>query len=80
MPQGGDLPGQVLGVGDGPLVLLAVLLEVTRSRSSCRFCASRISGAAYEAWSDSISVRKMNGYWSKRRSPGAKMFQTHPQR
>lgn len=26
--QGGDLPGQVLGVGDRPLVLLAVLLQV----------------------------------------------------
>ena len=36
----------------------------TRSRSACRFCASRISGAAYDACSDSIRVRKMNGYGS----------------
>ena len=33
----------------------------TRSRVSCRFCASRISGAAYEACSERIRVRKMNG-------------------
>ena len=33
----------------------------TLSRNSCRFCASRISGAAYDACRLSIRVRKMNG-------------------
>ena len=33
----------------------------TLSRDSCRFCASRISGAAYDACRLRIRVRKMNG-------------------
>ena len=49
----------------------------TRSRASCRFWASRISGAAYEACSDSIRVRKMNGYSSNRGRGGPNgMFQS----
>jgi hypothetical protein len=31
----------------------------TRSRSSCRFCASRMRGAAYEACSERISVSRV---------------------
>src|SRR4051794_10723582 len=49
---------------------------VTRlSRASWRFCASRISGAAYDACRLRISVRKMNGYSSNRRCCGASVFQ-----
>ena len=47
----------------------------TRSRSAWRFCASRISGAAYDACSDSASVRKMNGYVVRAHAGGATMFQ-----
>ena len=46
----------------------------TLSRISCRFCASRMSGAAYDAWRLSMSVRKMKGNGSKRRSAGARAF------
>jgi hypothetical protein len=49
--------------------------RLTRSRSVCRFCASRISGAAYAAWSESASVRKMNGYSSNRHEVGTTTFQ-----
>jgi len=48
----------------------------TRSRSACRFCASRISGAAYDACNDRASVMNRNGYGSGRRLGGAKTF--HP--
>lgn len=53
--------------------------RLTRSRSSCRFCASRISGAAYEAWSDRARVRKMNGYSSKRSGSRREDVPDHPQ-
>ena len=47
---------------------------ITRSRSSCRFCASRISGAAYDACRLRIRVRKMKAYGSNRRCSGARAF------
>src|ERR1700684_2586494 len=37
-----------------------------RSRSSWRFCASRISGAAYAAWVEKARVSRMDGYGSQR--------------
>ncbi len=36
----------------------------TRSRSSWRFWASRISGAAYAAWVENARLSRMNGYGS----------------
>jgi hypothetical protein len=33
----------------------------TRSRSSCRFWASRIRGAAYAAWVEKARLSRMNG-------------------
>ena len=48
---------------------------ITLSRCSWRFCASRIRGAAYDAWRLSIRVRKMKGYSSHFRSAGASQFQ-----
>ena len=36
------------------------------SRSAWRFCASRISGAAYAAWVENTRLSRMNGYLSKR--------------
>ena len=53
---------------------------MTRSRSAWRFCASRISGAAYDACRLSIRVRKMNGYSSKRRSSGRERCSSRPRR
>ena len=38
----------------------------TRSRSACRFCASRISGAAYAACVENARLSRMNGYGSQR--------------
>ena len=63
-PHAGDLPGKEVHVGAALCGLLTVLSRATRSRASCRFWASRISGAAYEACNDKIRVRKMNGYAS----------------
>ena len=51
---------------------------ITLSRCSWRFCASRISGAAYDACRLSIRVRKMNGYSSKRRSARRQRVPDHP--
>src|SRR5215211_8659435 len=45
--------------------------RATRSRASWRFWSSKISGAAYEACSDKMSVKKMNGKGSKRSCGGA---------
>lgn len=59
--QCGDLAGEVLGVRDGPLVLLAVLFEVDPVAVVLAVLREQDQGAAYEACSDSISVRKMNG-------------------
>ena len=36
-----------------------------RSRSSWRFCASRISGAAYAAWVEKARLSRMYGYGSQ---------------
>jgi hypothetical protein len=35
------------------------------SRSACRVCASRISGAAYAACVENARFRRMNGYGSQ---------------
>ena len=34
---------------------------ITRSRASCRFWASRISGAAYDAWVEKNRLSRMKG-------------------
>lgn len=59
--QGGDLAGEVLGVRDRPLVLFAVLFEVDPVAVVLAVLGEQDQGAAYEACSDSIRVRKMNG-------------------
>src|SRR5579862_3076090 len=41
---------------------------LARSRSSCRFWASRISGAAYAAWVEKAKLSRMNGYGSQCRT------------
>ena len=38
---------------------------LARSRSSWRFWASRISGAAYAAWVEKARLSRMNGYGSQ---------------
>ena len=58
-PQGRDLAGEVLGVGQSRSARWRSCSNATRSRSACRFCASRISGAAYDACRLRISVSRV---------------------
>ena len=64
-PDRGELAGQVLGVSLGAGGDLAVSLGGGAVRSSCRFCASRISGAAYAAWVEKARLSRMYGYGSQ---------------
>jgi len=52
----------------------------TRSRSSCRFWASRMSGAAYDACSDStrVSAMKPSAAESNRQAFGRSVFHSSP--
>src|SRR5689334_24741634 len=60
-PERGQLAGEVLGVRLVRAARLRSSSSDTRSRSSCRFCASRMSGAAYAACVENARLSRMNG-------------------
>ena len=60
---GGDLARQVLGRRPATRAFISRSRSASAlSRSAWRFCASRISGAAYAAWVENARFSRMNGY------------------